>query len=187
MVPTKGPFVLLEALGLLRAEGIKFRAVLAGPAMHKGFSQEFSEACSRHSLDGDVTWIGPCYGEAKERNFANADVFVFPSYYPPEGLPLVLLEAMSYGLPMVATRHAAIPDIIVEGKTGFLVPVRDPESLAAKLRILLMDRELRLRMGKSARERYLEKYTVATFENRLSTILHEFAVGVSSSETASQC
>lgn len=64
-----------------------------------------------------------------------------------EGFPIAALDAMAAGLPVVATPVGGVPELIEDGKTGWLVPPRNAEALAARLRSLLRDKELRLRMG----------------------------------------
>jgi glycosyltransferase involved in cell wall biosynthesis len=70
-----------------------------------------------------------------------------------EALGLSIVEAMACGLPVVATNVGGIPEVVVDGKTGFLVPPRDPIALASKLATLVESEELRLRMGALAAEK----------------------------------
>jgi glycosyltransferase involved in cell wall biosynthesis len=82
------------------------------------------------------------------------DLLVLPSIV--EGRALVQQEAMSRGLPLVATRNAGGEDLIDEGKTGFMVPIRAPEAIAAKIGQLADDRALREAMGEQARRKAAE-------------------------------
>ena len=88
---------------------------------------------------------------------AAADVFVLPSRY--EGLPLVALEAMEAGLPVVATRVVGNAEVVVDGVTGALVPFGRPAMLGAALGTLLADPGLRRRQGAAGRRRYLARFT----------------------------
>jgi len=173
MIPEKGPFVLLESLSILRSQSVEFRAVFAGAASYKEFEADFTRSCARYDLTSRVTWIGACYGAEKVAKLSEADVFVMPTFYPAEGLPLVLLEAMSFGLPVVATDHAAIPDVVVDGHTGYLVPTRDSCALADKLRLLINTPGLRTRLGRAGRERFLRYFTRERFEEGLLSIFRE--------------
>jgi glycosyltransferase involved in cell wall biosynthesis len=86
--------------------------------------------------------------------YARAAVVVLPSYS--EGLPLAVVEAMAHGRPVVASAVGGIPDLVVDGETGFLVPPGDAVALRAAIEKLLADSALRKRMGAAGRERIIE-------------------------------
>jgi len=87
----------------------------------------------------------------------SADILALPSYYM-EGLPVSILEAMACGKPVVSTHHKGCEDAVVDGETGFLVPVRASEPLANRLGELLDDATLRARMGQAGRRRVEQVY-----------------------------
>ena len=89
--------------------------------------------------------------------YAQMDVFALAS--ATESFGLVLAEAMCCGLPVVATRVGGIPSVVEEGKTGVLVPPRSPHALADGIRLLLVDPDLRLKLGVAGRLRYRERFT----------------------------
>jgi glycosyltransferase involved in cell wall biosynthesis len=103
--------------------------------------------------------------------YAEADVFVLPTWR--EGFPNVVLEAMGAGLPVVATPVGAIPEAIVDGESGFLVPVQDADALTEALRRLVDDRELRLAMGRSARERAERVFSIDAVTAQLEAVYRE--------------
>ena len=96
------------------------------------------------------------------------DVVALPSWT--EGLPLVLLEAMARGRPVVATPVGGTPELVTDGETGLLVPPRDPEALAEALRRVLDDPELARRLGEAGRARVAERFTAAEQEQRMLEI-----------------
>lgn len=112
---------------------------------------------------------GKKYNEDKKVFFENADIFIFPTLN--EAFGLVLLEAMQHHLPCVSTTEGGIPGIIDDGKTGFLVPKHDAETLAEKIQTLLSDAALRQRMGEAGREKYEKEFTLEVFEKRMTEIL----------------
>jgi len=84
---------------------------------------------------------------------------------------LVAVEAMMFGLPVVATNWRGLPDIVVDGETGFLVPPRDAKSIAERLEQLISDPDLRRTMGSAGRRRYEENFTVEKFRNSMESAL----------------
>ncbi len=89
---------------------------------------------------------------------AALDVFILPSRW--EGLPLVVLEAMAAGLPVVATAVGGTPEVVMDGVTGLLVPPRDPDALAQAITRLLRDPDLRRKMGQAGRERVQQHFSM---------------------------
>jgi glycosyltransferase involved in cell wall biosynthesis len=104
-----------------------------------------------------------------------ADIFVLPSYA--EGMSNALLEAMSMGLPCIASRVGAAPEMIVDGLSGFLVEPGDRDALAAALERLAADPVLRVRTGAEARESVLGRYGIESVVERIETA-HRSAVSV---------
>jgi len=101
--------------------------------------------------------------------YRGAVIFVLSS--DQEGCPNVLLEAMSFGVPSIATRVGAVPEIITDGENGLIVPRRDPAKLAEALRVLLSDAERRAKIGTSGRERIREAFTEDLHLARLKQLL----------------
>jgi glycosyltransferase involved in cell wall biosynthesis len=94
-----------------------------------------------------------------------------------EGLPNSVLEAMAAARPVVATSVGAVPDAVIDGETGFLVPAGDDAALAARLAVLLADQELRRRMGEAGRQRAREQYSADTAVSRLLEVYQTIAPG----------
>jgi glycosyltransferase involved in cell wall biosynthesis len=83
-----------------------------------------------------------------------------------EGLPLALVEAMSFGLPVVVSRVGGVPEVVTDGVEGLLVPPSDSAALAAAIRSLLDDTALRSRQGDAARTRALRDFAIGTMVDR---------------------
>ncbi len=166
----KGILEVVEAARLLEQAGEPFRFRLAG-----GWLEPADEAAGRAAAEGvaSVEFVGVVEGEAKRRLLAESDVVVLPSAYPYEGQPLVILEAMAAGLPVIATPRAAIPDMVVDGVTGVLIPEKDSAAVAGALRRLAADPAARLRMGKAARARYEAAFTAEACVARLVGVLDD--------------
>jgi colanic acid/amylovoran biosynthesis glycosyltransferase len=104
----------------------------------------------------------------------NADIFVLNSRTSKngnmEGLPNSILEAMSMEKAVVSTEHAGIPYAITSGKTGLLVPERDNAALEAAIERLYLDRQLRLQLGKAARQSILKNFTVQKMQSKINSV-----------------
>ena len=105
----------------------------------------------QNHLDDRISLLGNLEREKLNEVYLNSDIFVLSSKW--EGFPNVLLEAMSYGLPVVSTKVSGAEDLIEDGKSGFLVPVGDVKKLEEAILKLATDCDLRKRMGEAARER----------------------------------
>jgi glycosyltransferase involved in cell wall biosynthesis len=105
-----------------------------------------------------------------------SDIFVLPSLY--EGLPLSILEAMSQGLPVVATPVGGIPEVVTQGREGILVPKEDPAALAAAVQRLAGDADLRARLGSAGRQRALSEFSFETMLDRYDRLYRRLVFGV---------
>ena len=161
--PDKGVDVLLEAARILKTGGHRFLVRIVGEFACEEYYQKVVREIDETGLNDCVKLCGPKVDHEKWKLFQSADIFCFPSHYASESFGNVLLEAMMFQLPVVATRWRGIPDIVVENDTGFLVPIKDAEAVATKLGHLLVDKGLRERLGKKGRDRYLEKFTVEQY------------------------
>ena len=117
-----------------------------------------------------IYW-GKKFGSDKDAFFRNADIFVFPTYYPNECFPLVLLEAMQQGLPCISTPEGAISSIIEDGKTGLLVKRQDANDLSKKIAWMIEHITERKIMGRNGSERYRGLFTIEKFESGMNSIL----------------
>ena len=152
----KGVEVLLEALDAVRREHPGVRLLLAGD----GEQREALEAqAERLELGDTATFLGRAPAPRVRRLLAGARALVVPSTY--EGMPLVILEAMQEGVPIVASAVSGIPEVVVDGETGWLVPPEDPPRLATALTEALGDVEEARRRGAAGRERVAALYTPA--------------------------
>jgi glycosyltransferase involved in cell wall biosynthesis len=102
--------------------------------------------------------------------YQTSDVFVFPSLC--EGFGYVILEAMVNGLPVITTGHTAGPDIIEHGKEGYIIPIRDIDSIVKHLTYLYKNPETRELMGKESRKKALQ-FTYQRFRDQIADIVYE--------------
>jgi glycosyltransferase involved in cell wall biosynthesis len=163
----KGQRELIEALAQLPDA----RVVLVGADLERGgaYQDELEREAERRGVADRVVFAGR-RDDAREL-LADVDVFALPSWT--EGLPLVVLEAMAQGKPVVATPVGGTPEVVVDGETGLLVPPRDPPALAAALRRLLDDDTLRARMGEAGYRRVAERFSADAMTRRMLEVYDE--------------
>jgi glycosyltransferase involved in cell wall biosynthesis len=153
-VPMKGLVPLLEAIAKLRAER-DIDLVVIGQPKAKG---RVATTMERLGLNDIVTTISGVSDEELARLYGQAEVAIVPSLY--EGFSLPAIEAMSCGVPVVATTGGALPEVVgVSGETGLLVEPNDPDALVVAIRQLLDDAALRERLGAAGRQRVIEHFT----------------------------
>lgn len=160
---SKGIKTILEACKILMDAGLKFRIRFMGKLESQMFKENVEEFIRKNNMPDYVEFMGVQTGDMKWTAYRNADIFLFPSYFESEAMPRVVLEAMMFQLPVVATKWRGIPSLVEDGKSGYLIPVRDSRSLADKVAILLNDDGLRQEMGKRGRAIYLERFTAEKF------------------------
>ena len=144
---TKCVDVLIDAFALIGPEFPDFRLMVMGHCSESELEQW--KACAARIRNVEFRKPVP-YSEVG-KYFTSCSVFATPSRS--EGMGRVFIEAMASGKPCVGTRVGGIPYLIVDGQTGFLVDSEDAEALADRLRTLLADPDLRVRMGKAGRRR----------------------------------
>jgi glycosyltransferase involved in cell wall biosynthesis len=169
LIESKGVFVLVDALKLLKDKDIDFHGTLIG-GEGDITEMQLKSRIDAAGLGNRILVAGKKFGEEKQIAMRSADIFVLPTYQ--ECMPLVLLEAMQHSLPVVSTFEGAIPDVVEDGVTGFLVLQRDAIALAEKIELLIKNPELRTSMGIAGRKRYENNFTISIFENRLKEILN---------------
>lgn len=166
----KGVFDLLNAIPAVVAEYPETRFVFAGEWYSSGERLSATRLVRESSIEDHVSWLGPVYGQAKTDLLCAADVFVLPSKQI-EGQPFAILEAMSAGLPTVATRSGAIVDMIDDGVSGLLVSEGQPAELAAAISSLLGNPTMRATFGEAARRVVERRFTVARWRRAMLGLL----------------
>ena len=169
LVERKGVANLVEALARLGPGGPRLEVIGDGP------ERPALEALARQLGLGDrATFRGKVPARELQECYARAAVCVLPSVTDArgdtEGLGVVLLEAMNWGTPVIASRIGGIPDIVEDGVSGLLVPPGDPEALAAALRRILGDRALARRLGEAGRERLRERFSWEAITRRWEAV-----------------
>lgn len=131
----KGVLEILRTASLLKQQGRErdFRFRLVGKWFSKEFENEVHRLRTEADLEPMVEFAGQLIAEEKWRAYAEADVFLFPTHYSSEATPIVLMEALGAGLPVISTHWAGIPAMLDGCQTARLLPIRAPDQYAAAL------------------------------------------------------
>jgi len=159
--PKKGLEHLIDAYGRLASEGIDFRAVMVGDGpLRPGLVDRVKEA----GLEDRVKLTGAVDDERLARLYRTSDVFALPCVTAPDGdrdgIPVVLMEAMAMGIPVVSTEVSGIPELVDHGKNGLLVPEKDPEALADALELIMGDPGSQDAFGREGREKVERDFNI---------------------------
>jgi len=174
LIPSKGPMEFLKMAKKINRINKNVHFFLAGPKTSNHFFSEINEFIHNEDLKDFITLTGPIFEEKKETLFSENDISVFPTYYDREAFPLVNLEAMRAGLPIVSSDEGSIPEMVIDGVNGFIVDPKDIDMLTDRVLKLIIDPKLRIKMGNAGREIYEKKFTTHSYQKRLEQGLKFF-------------
>ena len=168
LMKEKGIFDLLNALLILKKKNIPFKAKIAG-AIDNSAKHNLNELFKK--LKGDVEYMGIVKENDKFDLLINSNIFILPTFYPMEGQPISILEAMATGNIILTTDHAGISDIFVDKKNGFFINKNDSEDIVKKIKKLMDNsndiKKIMINNYKEARS----KYSVDQFINSIYEII----------------
>jgi glycosyltransferase involved in cell wall biosynthesis len=164
VTPEKGVDDLLTSLSCTALKRRPWRLTIAGA----GEIARYRNRAAELGIAERIAFTGWIDEAAVSRLLQQSDVLVLPSHF--ECLPMSIIEAMAHGLPVIATRVGAVPDAVIDGETGLLVPVASPDDLALALQRLVDSPDERRRLGSRARQRFEAKFDLETFHARIRAI-----------------
>ena len=131
----------------------------------------FIDLIHEWGLDDIVKYHGNVYGNYKKEIFAEANILVLPTYYPWEGQPISIIEALAYGIPVITTNFKGIPELVVDNYNGYLIKPKSPIDIAKKIAYLWKQPDLYFNFSKQSKEDYLRKYTTEKFVDSMASII----------------
>lgn len=155
LVPDKGQRILLEALARLREGGPRIETTLVGDGPDR---ESLEQASKRLGLEQSTVFASALGHDRVQQLYLRSDIFCLPSFA--EGLPVVLMEAMSHGLPVITTRIAGVSELVQDAVSGAIVALGRSDALAAAISELADDPALRTRLGIAGRKRVQSEYVV---------------------------
>lgn len=166
LLVSKGVYDLVDAIAILKKRGVPVRCAVAGAYSSEITRGDFDCYVRGSGAEGLVECLGPLYGQQKESLWETPCIFVLPTTYANECQPLVVLEAMQHGIPVIATDEGGICDMVIDGETGLVVGRNDPSDLADKIQYLITRRDVCRDMGAAGRRLYEERFTQDIFISR---------------------
>lgn len=170
-VPSKGLETIIRAAQELHREGYENIEYKFIGGFRNGDYERRIRTIVTDSPDICFNFTGPLFGQEKLKELVNTDVFVYPTEN--DCFPLVVLEAMSLGLPVITSDQGALSEIVDHGVTGEILKSNSPKELAAVMRKLIKDKEYRVALGVNGKEKFLENYTQEIFEKNMIAVLRD--------------
>ncbi len=167
----KGVMILVRSAKALsrKINGLKF--VIAGPVLEKDFYADIKRFISENCLDGIIEFTGRLDENELAEEYKKASIFAFPSYQ--DVAPLALLQAMALGKAVIATRVGGIPHIVDDGVNGILIDRDNPFQLAEKIEAVMLETSARKKVGREARKKINEEYSINKVTENLYRIYKE--------------
>jgi glycosyltransferase involved in cell wall biosynthesis len=168
--PRKGAEVLLESLAALRSCGVDVRLRAVGGFETLAYETAILGLADRLGLRGAIDWVG--FTRNVDAELAKIDLFVLPSLFG-EGLPMVVLEAMAAGLPVVATRVEGVPEAVVHRETGLLVDPESVSQLASAIRQFTSGEVDYAAMSRNGRERHTALFSDVAMARKVASVYRD--------------
>ncbi len=176
LVPPKGIPFLLKAVSSDRVRRLKKKLVIVGDGPMRG---ELTKEASMLGIDVEFT------GEVENRDileyYRRADLFVLPCITAPDGhhdgVPVVMMEAMAAGIPVISTNISGIPELVDDGKSGILVGEKDTKAIADAVERLLTDDDLRRRFSIEGRKKVVKKFNIRDVAKSIKALFAKYSTG----------
>ena len=165
--PRKGTEILLEALALLRDRNVPVKLRAVGPFESDRYREKLLDLVAKHRLERLVTWTG--FTDNVTEELQRMDLMVLPSLFG-EGMPMVVLEAMAAGVPVVASRVEGVPEVIRDQQEGLLVPPGDAPALADAVASLVQGQHDWTQMRQRAQQRHAERFSAQAMAAGVSEV-----------------
>ena len=173
LFPQKGVFEMINMFSELVSRHDNIHLNIVGGFPDVRIQRKVEKKIRERELESHITMVGPKYGKKKIKEFQKAHLFVFPTAFRQECLPLVILEAMNFGLPVVASDEGAIPEIIEDGVDGFVKSLEDHDEFVKTIEKLILDKDLRAKIGAGARLKFRKNFTDKQVETKMAEIFEK--------------
>lgn len=182
LIPSKGYFTLLDAsIELINNYKVNLICDFCGEFTQtiiddqslniESQKEEFFQRIKNSGLDDRIIYHGTVLGDKKETMLREAHFFVLPTYYPWEGQPISIIEALAFGTPVISTPHKGIPEQVKDGYNGFLVPPNDHEAIVKAILKGIESSSYYSELSKAALEHFNSNFTRDVHLKRLISVI----------------
>ena len=172
LIETKGFKDVLYSVKKVTRNHTNVKYIFVGSWRNDKDRFECSDYIKREKIEDYVEFKGSVIGSNKTRLLRDADIFAFPTYYPMEGHPWVIVEAMASSLPIITTDQGCIKESVIDGENGFVISKRNPDLIAEKIIYFVENSAARERMGQKSRELYEANFTEEHFVQRMIDVIN---------------
>ena len=171
LVEKKGLLILVEALSILKNKGIAFHSTIVGEGP---LEDAIHSSIKNLKLSKNITFLKSVSDEKLDKILSSTSLFVLPCVKAMDGdmdgIPMVIMEAMASSLPIVSTKISGIPELVEDGKTGYLVHANNPCEISKAISKILGNSQLRDNMGEKGREMVILDFNVKTEVKKLVSL-----------------
>jgi len=167
----KAQVYLVQVMASLRKRGVPFHLTIIGEGQER---TSIESEIKKHQLENHITLVGAKRQDEVARILPQSDCYVQSSVS--EGIPVAIMEAMACELPVVSTKITGIPELVLDGETGILVPANDVANMANALEKLYNDPNLCLAMGKRGKNWVAEEFTLENNGKKLVALFERFVI-----------
>ncbi|NPE27138.1 glycosyltransferase family 4 protein [Methanococcoides sp. SA1] len=168
MIESKGPIEVLKICKKLKEDEIPFECFFVGAFSDNSFEKKWMKKRQGFKLEKECIYLGPKYGKDKVEILSKTNWLIFPTTYPTEAYPLVILEAFMFGIPVVSYDTGAISNVVPEDYLGFVSKRRTPEDIYSYLKNNILKRnEIKIR------EYFKKNFTIEIAEIKLNKIIEK--------------
>lgn len=168
MIPSKGVMDVLEICKLLNKDHIDFVCYFAGAWDSDDFKKSWFDTVKKYNLQEKCIYLGPKYGDEKKSLFAKTDYLIFPTKYPRECYPLVILEAYMVGVPVLSYNTGAIKEMINSSELGFVSEKNDYKDIYRYIK----NNGLSIKNSSKIRSKFKDKFVFEIAEKKMLEIIN---------------
>jgi len=169
----KGTLQIVKTAAILKERGVRVSFSLVGAWADEEYKSTVLAEVAQSGLEDVVDFPGILTGDPKWEALSSADCFFFPSHYASENFPLVLIEAMAFGLPIITTDWRGIPNVVGNSGCAYLCDINSPDQYAKAIQELALDLSLSREMGERGLTRYEAEFTKEKFLERMEDVFEE--------------